>query len=236
MVTSQLMIRQETKTRPIDRVTSWEQFDELEAAGLPIPPMDIRAGRRIHNGPVVTTWEQFGRLEEQGLPIPPLDIDTREPNPQKVLIENIVGPNGEVFKTREDYLRFELNDALRVMHENAVSERTTPPTRLPRRSKPQGLLAAVAGMDRSPVTIPEICGWNEMLPSDNLRRAADILVEEGLFEAKPNQYGGRHPAYGLTVSSLDSGKVFEEMVAKYDRPKREKTPRQGLLRRRKPQP
>lgn len=213
----------------IDRVTSWEQFEALEAAGEPIPTMDIRASRRTFPFPTVTSWDQVDSLLEAGKPLPLMDIEEGHYPEEKV--ENIVGPNGEVFRTREEYVRFEVNDLLRITHENAVAERTTPPTRIPRRSKPQGLLAAIAGMDRSPVSMPEISAWNEILPSsfDAADRAARILVEEGYLVAHSDRHGGRRLSYGLAASSLDSGEVFERMAIEGARPKRATEPRRKLF-------
>lgn len=222
------MARYETDTT-LDRITSWEQFEELEAAGKPIPTMDIRAPRRTFPSQTVTSWEQVDKLLEAGDPLPLMDIE--EGHHQEETIENIVGSNGEVFRTRGEYVRFEVNDLLRTAHENAVADRTTPPTRIPRRSKPQGLLAAIAGMDRSPVSMPEISAWNQIPFSDfdALEKAAYVLVEEGFLVVKPDQPGGERLVYGLAASSLDSGEVFERMVTEGARPKRTTEPRRKFF-------
>ncbi len=218
------------RTETLERATTWERVYELEAAGR-----DFLIAIEDKTPPrgVVTSTEEFDRLAAAGEPIPPVHFESLDS--PRTLTEEIIGPNGEVFRTRDDYVRFELNDALRIIHEDAVAESATPPTRAPQRSRPQGILAAVALIDRSPVSIPEICAWNEILPSDNLERAANILVEEGFLKAEPDKYGGERPAYGLVISSLDSYTVIRERAAQYDKSRKEKPTRQGLLRR-KPRP
>lgn len=146
------------------------------------------------------------------------DSEPQLPNPSEFQFFN---SDGEVL-TEQEYIRWELNDLLRYVHERTAYSRTHYDGRVPSGvvEEPKGILAAMASSPQSGLSVTRIASLMSIrdLNFDKLEQTLNALVDAGLVtkESGDDEYTRIFDKYSLVASDVDYGDLLQQRLDRQD--------------------